>query len=182
MRSKRPRDSQRSKVYAAERAIPQGRELASIPEIEKYIKRKMKLKGFKKRWPGIHGLRVMDGRGRRSACGWGQHGVCFIKIPRWYRNEIIVLHELAHGILWNEDRYNEHPPHGWRFARTMLDLVRYYMGQEAAAALRKSFVKHRVKYNAPRKGKPLSPEARAAACRRLEEARRKKKVASDSQE
>jgi hypothetical protein len=70
---------------------------------------------------GITAPRVMDGRGRRSACYSPRMHA--IKLPRWARTKFVVCHEMAHAICGREGGW-----HGPRFARTLLSLWVQYAG------------------------------------------------------
>jgi putative metallohydrolase (TIGR04338 family) len=148
------RDNQRSKLYKAERATSMWKNpkrLDTVKDIEKFVERVQARKSLRKRFGyclGRH-VEVLDGRGRRSACGgsWG------IKMPIWSRNELIVCHELAHTI--NIRMCGSRVAgHGWQFANIYLQLVQSMMGKDAADELKASFKKHRVRFN-PKKAVPL---------------------------
>jgi len=119
----RARDSQRSKVYAWERA--------HVPDFDGKGTYKLTLRQceimINRVWadyrPGEHAPRVADGRGCSNAKG----GRWRITLPRWARTVPIVLHELAHPL-------TPHPaaPHGPEFVRLFIDLlVRYDEGDKA---------------------------------------------------
>lgn len=59
-----------------------------------------------------------DGRGRRHACGSRE----VIKLPRWARTRIIVLHECAHGM--SDDG------HGPGFVRSYVRLLEAFAGHD----------------------------------------------------
>ncbi len=90
---------------------------------------------------GIGHVTVRDGRGRsRTACadyfvGTGR----VIKLPLWGRTRPVILHELAHHLAGLEAK------HGPDFARAYLDLVRRWIGRDAAARLRAEYRAGRVK-------------------------------------
>ncbi len=72
-----------------------------------------------------------DGRGRRHACGSRR----VIKLPRWARTRIIVLHECAHGM--SDDG------HGPRFVRVYVTLLDRYTRHDRAS-LEASLRAHKV--------------------------------------
>ena len=72
-----------------------------------------------------------DGRGRRHACGSRR----VIKLPRWARTQIIVLHECAHGM--SDDG------HGPRFVRAYVALLEQFAGRDRAT-LEASLAAHQV--------------------------------------
>ena len=73
---------------------------------------------------------VTDGRARRTACYvYDDHE---IRLPRWSRTEMVVLHETAHAILWAA--LPSAAGHGPEYARLYLDLLDYYAGVDPAVA------------------------------------------------
>ena len=74
--------------------------------------------------PNVKPPIVLDGRGRRRACG----GRWKIKLPRWSRKPIVVLHETAHAL------QRQQPWHGPEFARLVLELWVRYAGVPKAMA------------------------------------------------
>ncbi len=164
------RDSQRSKVYKAEKVLlPLAAPLREVKDVECFIKKQMARKAITRRYPSAtRATEVKDGRGRRHACAFGGYA---ISLPIWARNEAIVIHEMAH-IVTNR-HYGERglASHGWQFCAVFLDLVRFIMGNEAHDALKVSFKANKVRFTKPRTRKPLSPERRAALAERLAAAR-----------
>ena len=160
------RDSQRAKLYRAERdVVPRGQTFISVADMQAYVDRLVQSAWFAGRWrychQGAHGhpFLVTDGRGRRRACCTGRT----IKMPLWARSELFLLHELAHGI--NCWEHCDVRTHGWRFASILLDLVRHCMGKDTAAALRESFRRHRVRYTKLRASRAAHPNSLAALAR-----------------
>lgn len=147
------RDNQRSKVYAAEnrakkRLREKGRfqavQFESVQEVEQYVNRILRSQWWKKNCQGwlIREVRVKDGRGTTNASAHRSRYGCYINIPRWARNELVVLHELAHIAC-----SNEHAPHGREFSRMFLSMVKRWMGREAWEVLREEFKAAKVKYS-----------------------------------
>ena len=121
------RDTQRSAVYAWERALPEwpGEEL-TLAGCQELVRRV---------W-GAH-LRsdaplVTDGRARRRAC-YAPHNHQ-IRLPRWSRTSLVVLHETAHAILYASEAANAHAHHGPEFARLYLNLLYHYGGVDLSRA------------------------------------------------
>lgn len=173
------RDTQRSKLYAAERdaLIAYSKPLPSVKDVEEYLRKQMRRATLKRRygdavdlkvWP----IRVTDGRGTRHALA---HGTRKISLPLWARHEWVVLHETAHIIHerlaitpgWRQgDRTRElagGAAHGWQFAAVFLDLVRFCMGAEAGDALKVAFKARRVRFKPKRKPPAVSIVERLAA-------------------
>lgn len=167
------RDSQRSRVYKAERHVHHlGAPLREVKDIERFIKKQLARKAITRRYPdATRRVEVGDGRGRRAACAWGDWK---ISIPLWARHEVVVIHELAHIVTNRHFGSYGVAAHGWQFCSVFLDLVRFIMGREAHDALKGSFKKYRVKFSKPRARKPLTDEQKAALAARLAEARHRK--------
>ena len=168
--SKRQRDSQRSRLYNADDAlIPWSEPLPEMEDLERYTKWVFGLKRLRNALPGCLSWKtpdLRDGRRRNTAAATAWT----VWMPRHSRKSYILLHELAHVLTRRTYGY-EVAGHGWEYCSVFLKLVLYAMGREAYNALKASFKRYRVKFKAPRKRKPLSPEQRAAAAERLAKAR-----------
>lgn len=137
MVAKRPRDSQRQKLYNAEGVLAQfSRPLLTVPEIQAYVDNLVKQKWFRDRY-GKRIIPVKDGRGTRNAYGWHSGP---ISMPRWSRQEYIVLHEVCHVVSSGFDA-----AHGPEFAGRFATIVFYALGREAEQALLDSYAEHGVK-------------------------------------
>lgn len=44
-----------------------------------------------------------------------------LRLPKWARNAVVILHELSHAILWKEKKFAA--DHGPEFVRTFMDLL-----------------------------------------------------------
>ena len=170
------RDSQLSKLFRAEHEALEnlGSALPAVSDIQEYLSKHSQSAPLRRRYGDAvdvieWDLQVADGRGRRYPAA---HGTDSIVIPRWARQDWIVLHQWAHIVhrrlnvdLWgwlstpvlyevaHGSRRKElqgGAEHGWQFAAIYLDLVRFCMGKEAAAALEASFKAHRVRYRPKR--------------------------------
>ncbi|MCB0932997.1 MAG: TIGR04338 family metallohydrolase [Mycobacterium sp.] len=163
------RDSQRSRVYAAEdfvrtlfdraaqhnsRAIdffgtpitlPPEARYASVESVQRYVDEVLALPAVTQRWPGCGRVRV---RARRAATAahYERTGECdgVIAVPPrlhadWAMRELVVLHELAHHL------YGAGPAHGREFTATFCDLATVVMGPEAGHVLRVMYAKEGVR-------------------------------------
>lgn len=175
------RDTQRLKLHRASHEASQGHSspLATTSDIQKYLERQSARKVLQRRYGNAvdvtgWALRVSDGRSRRSA---GVFGTDEISIPRWARNDWLVLQLWAHiihkrtcvdgvisstscdflemGSRSRELRGGAH--HGWQYAAIFLDLVHFCIGEEAAVALKAAFKKHKVRYR-PKKTRVATQE------------------------
>lgn len=141
----RPRDSQRQRVYDAERrafALDTGL-ILDIHELRAWVAEVVASEWWHKRYPHIKEIIVGDGRGRRSACGflrfWDSRGQ--IKMPRRFRFKWLTLHEIAHVIT-----PDHHSFHGVEFVRNLLLLIERFLGQGNAELLREEMMAGRVKF------------------------------------
>lgn len=176
----RERDTQRSKLYRAERVALSGiaSPLPTVGDIERYLEGQSARATLRSRYGKAVDvsdwkLRVTDGRRCRRALAYGTYKIA---IPRWARNDWVVLHEWAHIVharitamengeclprmFSHGSRISElagGPGHGWQYAAVYLDLVRFCMNAEAADALKAAFKEHRVRFR-PKRTVTTTPE------------------------
>lgn len=148
------RDSQRAKLYAAEREafgdrmhqenrIPLPVMQARCNDItNSETWRKIYQDEFR-RITVLRHVELRPGHWCKRALAYRSH----IQLPLWARNELVLLHELAHVASGRA--------HCWIFASVYLDLVSRFSSAADAKLLKAAFRKYRVKYRAPRQ---LSPE------------------------
>lgn len=164
-------DTQRSKVYKAERAALAQLDQRKYPTVKDLERRVREIMGSAtaRKIRDEFGLRrktqvsVGDGRGRRAASSYGGE----IRMPRWARTDWVLLHELAHELAPRSVH------HHWPFAHAYLKLVSRFMGTEAAEAakaLKASFREHKVRF-APKRKRNLTEEQRQELRDRLAKAR-----------
>lgn len=137
-----PRDSQRSKVYAAQEQLIKGQHFKTVSVIDDYVKGIIGSHWFKNRWPNIEMVQIKDGRGRYSACAGRNYLGHFIKLPRWSRYERLILHELAHVVTPENYAW-----HGRGFVKNFIALLEWKMKINP----RPVFREYRVKWHSKRK-------------------------------
>lgn len=151
------RDTQRSRVYKAEKAIwptHMGRPLREVADVQRFIKKQMKRKAITRRYPdAAKTVHVHDGGGKRAASAYGTWK---ISLPLWARHELVVIHEMAHIVAHRHYGERNIAGHGWQFCAVLLDLVRFIMGKETHDALKASFKANRVRFTKPR-ARPTNP-------------------------
>jgi putative metallohydrolase (TIGR04338 family) len=160
----RPRDSQRSKVYAAEQAafpnIHNGH--LTVPEMQALIDKWCSSAVLQRKYPRAAMVPlVTDGRGRRK--GGYRSSTCELRMPRFARTKPYLLHELAHHL-------THHPAracHGWEYAECMLYLVRVFISRSASETLATTYRAHKVKHRAPRTRQMTVAQRQAARERML---------------
>lgn len=188
----RPRDTQRSKVYAAEAVLPHGLQFPTILDCQAYVNRVLADAWFLRTF-GHHAIEVRHGGGSSSARAVGTR---LIQLPLWARHQRTILHEIAHCIRpldgWAKGAktwsalvggkaggwrgypiHTHHAGHGREYAHTYLMLVQHFMGADAARQLRASFRLKGVKFTAKRVLSPAQREALRARGHALAAARRK---------
>jgi putative metallohydrolase (TIGR04338 family) len=150
------RDTQRSKVYAAEEfvrtlfdrasehgnrsveffgaslTLPPEARFASVESVQRYIEDV--LARVRERWPAAAPLTARARRGVSAAHYERDDDGAAIAVPdrhtNWALRELVVLHELAHHLCDAE------PPHGPEFIATYCELTEAVMGPEVGHVLR----------------------------------------------
>lgn len=156
------RDSQRQKLYNAERAVKWGEfttvggylgnQLLDVEEADAWTRRVARWALDQSRSNvSPNGLSINWHNGMSGGASAGSWGVMQFSKPA--RKPWVILHEMAHvchpGFAPGADGDNR--PHGWQFCDHYLALVQHFMGVEAAKALRTSMKAHKVRYRPKRK-------------------------------
>lgn len=147
------RDSQREKVYAAERIaktlFPKD-SFSTKDEVIAYVHTIIDTRWWKARFPDE--IDIRPNLGSTSATGGVVFGRGKLWLPKWSWEPWVIMHELAH-ILCHGDRifrgFNRHGmegAHGRNFCHWYLELIWYFMGQPEYRCLRSSFREKRAKY------------------------------------
>lgn len=175
-RKSRPRDSQRGKLYAAEREA-----FADFPA-------QARTAASARQWAlgvaHLAGKTASDvpvfrsGRGNHFSWIVGFNGNVsprHIQLSIWgAQRDWVVVHELAHA--WDYRNPYESAGHDAVYAALYLDLVNKLLGRAWGDKLTAAFTKHGVKYRAPRAKRQLTEEQRAALRERLAVARAAKQA------
>jgi putative metallohydrolase (TIGR04338 family) len=162
------RDSQRSKVYAAEEFVrtlfdraaehgsgaveffgtrltlpPEGR-FGSVAAVQRYIADVLAHPAVSARWPCPGPLTVRSRRAATAAHYENHDGTGVIAVPvhvraDWAMRELVVLHEVAHHLCRAE------PAHGPEFVATFGELAGLVMGPEVGHVLRVVYEKEGVR-------------------------------------
>lgn len=163
------RDSQRGKVYAAEREafrdLRMNTQLGNL-SVQSYQMIVDSITGSEF-WAKLvaraekkpKNVRVYFKTNPRSPATGSQ---ILISLPPWARTIATLLHELAHSACCYDTQ------HHWPFAAAHLELVKHYFGQQRYEALKASYKKHKVRI----KPKRAATEAQREAGRRLAAQRR----------
>lgn len=184
--NRRPRDTQRQKVYDAEGAAfgyapghsvlatpfkGYGRSNLTLPQAEAFVAKVTGSAWFERHYGPRWRIVVKDGRGHRRATSTGGR-LGTIQLPTWARMDWVILHEVAHNVTTHR-LGDDAAWHGWQFAGTYLALVQHYLGADAAKALKAEFRRKKVRWTEPR-SRTLSPEQAEAARARLAAVRAKR--------
>ncbi|WP_319436100.1 TIGR04338 family metallohydrolase [Mycobacterium sp. RTGN5] len=162
------RDSQRSRVYAAEEFVrtlfdraaqhssrtidffgtqltlpPEGR-FASMPSVQRYVDDVLALPAVTDRWPAPEPLKVRPRRAASAAHYENSDGTGIIAVPDrssadWAMRELVLLHEIAHHLT------PQGPAHGTDFIATFCELAAVVMGAEVGHVLRVVYAKEGVR-------------------------------------
>ncbi|MGH3849818.1 MAG: TIGR04338 family metallohydrolase, partial [Pseudonocardiaceae bacterium] len=121
------RDSQRSKVYAAEEfvrtlfdraaehgsrsveffgaqlTLPPEARFGSVPAVQRYVDDVLALPAVRRQWPAVAPLMVRARRAATAAHYESRDGTGIIAVPdsaaaNWAMRELVVLHEIAHHL------------------------------------------------------------------------------------
>jgi putative metallohydrolase (TIGR04338 family) len=161
------RDSQRSKVYAAEEfartlfdraaqhgsravdffgmslTLPPEARFGSVDAVQRYVDQVLAMPAVVARWSKQPALTVRPRRGATAAHYEVHDGAGVIAVPetstQWALRELVVLHEIAHHLCSVE------PAHGPEFASTFCELTATVMGPEAGQVLRVLYDKQGVR-------------------------------------
>lgn len=146
---RRVRDSQRKKLYDAERPLwLASARHESMSAVQAFSIRALSaaVASYPVAQNVLYDIRAgsfqfKDGRGasRGYANAW------FVSLPSFARHELYILHELAHVIHDRTGFFESQAAHGPEFARIYLDLVNLALGVAPFLALKAAFQRGRVK-------------------------------------
>lgn len=147
----RPDDDQCSSLYRAEEVlIDYSFPLSSIGEITAFIAATLNRPAIRRRYEPVLkvSIRIDPGPDDDQYCAaWATHTQ--IVMPEWSWTAYIALHELAHVLAQRMYGRWAIAAHGREFASIYADLVRFSLGRNAHAALRRSLKLHNVSIGAP---------------------------------
>lgn len=141
-----PRDSQRSKVYRAESAVTDTN-LSSLIACAEEMDRVAGSAWWTLRFPELTSgrlPRLRPGNGARRAF-YRPEPEPSITLPRRYRLQGVVLHEMVH---WALDEKAGLADHGPTFTRILLDATSEFTGKKRANALARAYTENGVRIGA----------------------------------
>lgn len=121
MKSKRPRDVQRSRVYQWEDEVAKKSRGILNKKLTLRQCQALAAKAYGRYHPDLHAPLIYARRGTRTALANASRNK--INLPNWARTPAVVLHEVAHLVT---PRTNA--SHGPEFVRMMCDLWKWYTG------------------------------------------------------
>ena len=144
---KKPRDQQRQRVYTAEKSISWGTRIERLDELQVWVDMVCASDWMKFTFGKVV-ITVNDGRRRKSPCA--RRLRCYtnanyegiIKMPKFSRAKLIILHEIAHVLC-----PATYAAHGSEYVRIYLALVGQFMGTEKRRELIAAFKITKVKWN-----------------------------------
>ena len=163
------RDTQRSRVYAAEQfvrtlfdraaqhgsraidffgdpiTLPPEARFASMDSVQRYVDQVLVLPAVTVRWPQCGTIMVRSRRAATAAHYENHDGTGVIAVPErgatgWAMRELVVLHEVAHHLAAGAC-----PAHGPDFVATFCELAAAVMGPEVGHVLRVVYSKEGVR-------------------------------------
>jgi putative metallohydrolase (TIGR04338 family) len=167
----KPRDSQRQRLYTAQAlsGLHGGGNDMSIKEAQKFVNKVLSHQGTKKlyekymftfdNYPAE--IIVESGSGNHATMrhrDWSL--VRLIRLNTHGRNKFIILHEIAHHLVWGREA------HGPEFADTLISLTSKYIGKEESQKLKDAFAEKRVKVMT-KSGKARVPRRREIQSARI---------------
>ncbi len=138
-----PRDAQRKRLYQAEHPLPSS-PLPGLDACGGFADRVVGTLWWYARFPDHHLDRIprlRPGHGARQAFYREDDDGPTITLPRRYRTKGVMLHELVHWAMSEDD---DLPHHGRTFARLLLDVTLEFGGPDRAKLLAESYREHRV--------------------------------------
>jgi putative metallohydrolase (TIGR04338 family) len=143
------RDFQRQKIYDSEREFRSRGKLEiqrykTLKEIQPFLDVILSNQWFKKH--KITKIRIYCGRGN-TAYGWLEDpNTAAMKLPKWAKNQITILHELAHSVCAKYFSDEEIAFHGPEFVSAYLDLIYYILGKSSFINMCSLLSANKVKY------------------------------------
>ena len=148
-KSRRPRDSQKMKVYRAENNAfadwPQ--RFKDVREVKEFMLSVMRNDYIKEQYGMLGHVHISFGGNSRIAKhffkGSSNHK---FRLPTWSWYSPMILHELSHGYTYQNHSFNGIQGHGPEFCKTYLDLVGHFIDVGAKRKLVEEFAHNKVKW------------------------------------
>jgi putative metallohydrolase (TIGR04338 family) len=139
---------QQYELYASEGGVQHGREFETLDELQAWVDALRDEIWWERFYPQVLRVEVaLAPRGGSVGAWFPREKAGQIEMGPHHRNELVVLHELAHVLA--DARYKSQAHCPW-FARVYLELVYFVMGADAFNALHDAFHEHGIEHDPPR--------------------------------
>jgi putative metallohydrolase (TIGR04338 family) len=139
---------QQFELYAAEADVPRGWEFSNADRLQGWLDGLRDEPFWCRFYPQVLRVEVGYVRGTRSVGAWiPADNAGRIEMAPGHRNELVVLHEIAHVLAAARYGSESHDP--W-FARVYLELVFFVMGYDTFDALHRAFEAGGIEHDPPR--------------------------------
>ena len=137
---------QQWELYDAERDVPHGKWFASTDEAEAWISEIRETLWFRDNFPTVQRFELHPRSVNDGSVGTfiPLDGVVLAEMASEHLNNLIICHEVSHGLAAARYQSRSHDP--W-FARIYLELVWHMLGTETYEALRASFDQHGIDHD-----------------------------------
>jgi putative metallohydrolase (TIGR04338 family) len=135
-------DYQRKKVYDSEEIferIQKHKKWKTMKGCQDYVDNLINSRWFRNRW-GKRNI-VLEAGSRKSKNALAYINEQKIVLPKWAREEVTILHEVAHCLMPNSIS-----DHSKEFCETLLKLIEYKLGKKARDRLKTIYLINKVKY------------------------------------
>jgi len=134
-------DSQRQKLYDAQREVPDGETYAEMGEVAREVAGILSKAWWQRRY-ATGQVTLRPGNGARRASARGNSADGRLNFPKFGRTQRTIVHELIHLTV--------PPPHAWHgrlFASRYLEAVCWRLGDAAGSALKEGYREENVKWH-----------------------------------
>jgi len=138
-------DSQRQKLYDAQRRVTDGRCFSEMEEVANAVVEILRKAWWQRRY-GSGPIVLRPGSGARRANAKGNAANGNLNLPKFGRCERTILHELIHLTV-----PKPHAGHGRLYASRYLEAVSWWLGPDAGDRLREGYREENVRWHPRRK-------------------------------
>jgi putative metallohydrolase (TIGR04338 family) len=134
--------TQQDELYAAEETTDHGRTFANLKEVQRWVDSLRDESWWEQRYWMVERVEVGTSRKWHESVGWfekephSRSGAGRMEMAHTHRDELSMIHELAHVLANARHGSNSHDPF---FARTYLELTYLIRGSDAYLELQNAF-------------------------------------------
>lgn len=143
MNLRRPRDSQRQRVYDAEYHINDLGYFEDFGSCMDFVNRVTASSHWHKLTGGLDVVLDLKTKGSTSSAYWQESIISLAPHP-YHFSRHVILHELAH--LATHIVHENVAGHGPEYCDIYLNLVKLFMGRDSHSTLLNAFIEHRVRW------------------------------------